>query len=155
MHCLAVRVGLTTIARQDVRHLFSCIRIILIHVTIIHVTLSLTSECSVDCSYRCSSRMHHHFCWHSISSLLGRALVIMKHQGGAKGTIKYFTRGVTRTSMVWGLYARAHLWCGDYYQEYITPRVCNCLHNLYAVLRRQNFTSRDMVQKVMLANSAK
>ena len=41
------------------------------------------------------------------------------------------------------------------YQEYITPRVCNCLHNLYAVLRRQNFTSRDMVQKVMLANSAK
>ena len=35
------------------------------------------------------------------------------------------------------------------------PRVCNCLHNLYAVLRRQNFTSRDMVQKVMLANSAK
>ena len=35
------------------------------------------------------------------------------------------------------------------------PRVCNCLHNLYAVLQRQNFTSRDMVQKVMLANSAK
>ena len=49
------------------------------------------------------------------------------------------------------LLRRAYTW----YQEYITPRVCNCLHNLYAVLRRQNFTSRDMVQKVMLANSAK